>query len=87
MGYNTLSLQISDLLSLLQTVSSKNEALKNRVRSVVQLAATTIGSLMESYGSHDASRGQVLGKDISDARFLDDEDLLEEDSEMKTETA
>jgi hypothetical protein len=43
---------------------------------------------MESYGSHDASRGQVLEKDISDARFLDDEDLLEEeDSEMKTEMA
>jgi hypothetical protein len=41
---------------------------------------------MESYGLHDASRGKVLGKDISDARFLDDEDLLkEEDSEMKTE--
>ena len=42
---------------------------------------------MESYGLHDASRGQVLEKDISDARFLEDEDLLEEDSEMKTEIA
>jgi len=70
-----------------QTVSSKNETLRNRVKSVVQIAATTISSLMESYGLHDASRGQVLEKDISDARFLEDEDLLEEDSEMKTEIA
>lgn len=76
----------------MQSVSSTSDSLKTRVNSVVQIASTTISSLVESYGLPDSSRGLALEKNLSDAKFLDDEDALkeeeeEEDSEMKSETA
>lgn len=43
---------------------------------------------MESYGLHDISAEHPLEKNISDARFIEDEDLLKaEEDDMKTEAA
>lgn len=46
----------------------------------------TISSLAEIYGVKDLSEAHGLKQDLSDARFLDDDDLLkEEGNEMKME--
>ncbi|KAG8764040.1 endoribonuclease ysh1 [Serendipita sp. 397] len=70
-------------------VSCKNEALRSRVQSVVQMAATTINSLTEMYGLKDIHATRPLQTQINDARFKEeDEDLLkeEEDDEVKMES-
>lgn len=75
-------------LSTPQTVTSSNEALKSRVKSVVQIALMTISSLAEIYGgAKDTLEEGGLGHDLSDARFLDDEEGMkdEADESMKVE--
>jgi hypothetical protein len=54
----------------------------------VHVAATTISSLAESFGAVDISTGPVLEKNISEARFLEDEDYVKGEmggEEMKVE--
>lgn len=68
-------------------VSCPNEALKNRVKSVVQLAATTIGSLAEMYGLKDRRLDNGLQADVTEAKFLEDDEWLKtEDETMKEES-
>ncbi|PVG03158.1 Metallo-hydrolase/oxidoreductase [Serendipita vermifera] len=64
------------------TVECPNEALKSRVQSVVHVAATTISSLAEAYGVVDISNGPILEKNISEARFLDDEEYVKDEAEV-----
>lgn len=55
---------------------------------MVQIAKTTISSLAGAYGMSESSRNSKLNQDITEARFVDEDGIKEdEDSEeeMKVE--